>query len=175
MATTPPPYDAITGITRAAMKDNAQETIGAYNGNARPGELVVDQLTDNLYVGNTDGNLTLVGPNLAQVATNSNVTLSITNQNGHIYADDINIYVPNDSQVALPIGYAVTIVTNGFSSYVRPNDEGVTRIYVSGQTGSYVENDYDNIEIPQWSMATILKIEADVWMIAGAGLTENYC
>ena len=42
------------------MKDNAQETIGDYNGVARPSELVVDQLTQNLYVGNTNGNLNLI-------------------------------------------------------------------------------------------------------------------
>ena len=42
------------------MKDNAQETIGDYNGVARPSELVVDQLTQNVYVGNTNGNLNLV-------------------------------------------------------------------------------------------------------------------
>ena len=60
MANPPPPYDNITGISRAVMKDNAQETIGDYNGVARPSELVVDQLTQNLYVGNTNGNLNLV-------------------------------------------------------------------------------------------------------------------
>lgn len=60
MANPPPPYDNITGISRAVMKDNAQETISAYNGVARPSELVVDQLTQNLYVGNTNGNLNLI-------------------------------------------------------------------------------------------------------------------
>ena len=60
MANPPPPYDDITGISRAVMKDNAQETISAYNGVARPSELVVNQLTQDLYVGNTQGNLTLI-------------------------------------------------------------------------------------------------------------------
>ena len=60
MANPPPPYSNITGISRAVMKDNAQETIQNYDGVARPSELVVDQLTQNLYVGNTNGNLNLV-------------------------------------------------------------------------------------------------------------------
>ena len=60
MANPPPPYSDITGISRAAMKDNAQETIQNYNGVARPGELVVDMLTFELYVGNTNGNINLV-------------------------------------------------------------------------------------------------------------------
>jgi hypothetical protein len=56
----PPPYDDITGISRAVMKDNAQVTIENYNGNARPGELVVDQLTDQVFIGNSSGALTQI-------------------------------------------------------------------------------------------------------------------
>jgi hypothetical protein len=60
MANPPPPYDNITGISRAAMKDNAQVTLVEYDGNARPGELVVDQTTSIVYVGNALGDLTAV-------------------------------------------------------------------------------------------------------------------
>ena len=60
MANPPPPYDDITGISRAVMKDNAQVTIEDYNGNARPGELVVDQLTDQVFIGNSSGALTQI-------------------------------------------------------------------------------------------------------------------
>jgi hypothetical protein len=60
MANSPPPYDNITGISRAVMKDNAQVTLANYNGNARPGELVVDQSTDQVYIGNSSGALTQI-------------------------------------------------------------------------------------------------------------------
>ena len=60
MANPPPPYADITGISRAVMKDNAQVTLANYNGNARPGELVVDQLTDQVYIGNSSGALTQI-------------------------------------------------------------------------------------------------------------------
>ncbi len=60
MANPPPPYDNITGISRAVMKDNSQVTLANYNGNARPGELVVDQITDQVYVGNVNGGLTQI-------------------------------------------------------------------------------------------------------------------
>jgi len=60
MANPPPPYDNITGISRAVMKDNAQVTLANYNGNARPGELVVDQSTDQVYIGNSSGTLTQI-------------------------------------------------------------------------------------------------------------------
>jgi hypothetical protein len=60
MANPPPPYDNITGISRAVMKDNAQVTLANYNGNARPGELVVDQNTDQVFIGNSSGALTQI-------------------------------------------------------------------------------------------------------------------
>jgi hypothetical protein len=62
MANPPPPYDGITGISRAVMKDNAQETLAGYDGNARPGELVVNLVVDPpaLYVGNNAGQLTAI-------------------------------------------------------------------------------------------------------------------
>jgi hypothetical protein len=58
----PPPYEDITGISRAVMKDNAQETITNYNGNARPGELVVDLTQDppTVFIGNNLGQLTAI-------------------------------------------------------------------------------------------------------------------
>jgi hypothetical protein len=70
MANPPPPYDNITGISRAVMKDNAQETIANYNGNARPSEIVVSQTNQTIYIGNSNGNLTQVIQ-----ATGSNVFL----------------------------------------------------------------------------------------------------
>jgi hypothetical protein len=178
MPTTPPPYENITGISRAAMKDNAQETIENYNGVARPGELVVDQLTDNLYVGDPQGNLTLVGPTLLQTAIDdTSITLSQANQNQQILLTSYStVYVPLNANAALPIGYAVTLVVgDSGSAYVRPQGEGDMTIYVSGQSGASVENDYDNVEIPQWTLATLLKVNTNTWIISGSGLTENYC
>ena len=60
MASPPPPYANITGISRTVMKDNAQESITNYNGNARPGEIVVNLLNNDVYIGNTSGNLNLL-------------------------------------------------------------------------------------------------------------------
>lgn len=64
MANPPPPYDDITGISRAVMKDTAQTTLAEYDGVARPGELVVDLTQDPppLYIGNSQGQLTSLWP-----------------------------------------------------------------------------------------------------------------
>jgi hypothetical protein len=60
MANSPPPYSDITGISRTVMKDNAQETLSNYDGNARPAEIVVNQTNSNVYIGNATGNLTQI-------------------------------------------------------------------------------------------------------------------
>jgi hypothetical protein len=80
MANPPPPYSDITGISRTVMKDNAQETLANYNGNARPGEIVADLTTDPpaLYIGNNLGALTSISS-----GNNVNaVTIDVTNTNG---------------------------------------------------------------------------------------------
>jgi len=60
MAIPPPPWSNITGISRAAMKDNSQITATQYDGKARPAELVVEQNNLNLYAGDNNGNLVLL-------------------------------------------------------------------------------------------------------------------
>ena len=60
MASPPPPYDDLTGISRTVMKDNAQETVANYNGNARPAEMTVNINTNEIYIGNATGALTKV-------------------------------------------------------------------------------------------------------------------
>jgi hypothetical protein len=71
------------------MKDNAQETLANYNGNARPGELVVDQITDSLWVGNALGQLTLIS------------TVSGSPVTSHIYVDPkrTDVYTATGSQL----------------------------------------------------------------------------
>ncbi len=92
MANPPPPYDNITGISRAVMKDNAQETLGNYNGNARPGELVVDLTQDPppLYVGNNAGRLTLVssgGSGAGLPLANGSSNFDIATSGGNVTID----------------------------------------------------------------------------------------
>jgi len=60
MANPPPPYDNLTGISRTVMKDNQQETIANYSGNARPAEMTVNINTNEIYIGNATGALTKV-------------------------------------------------------------------------------------------------------------------
>lgn len=98
MSNTPPPYTNITGISRAVMKDNAQETLTNYNGNARPGELVVDLTQDPppLYVGNNAGALTLVasgGGGLPLNNGDSGFAIPVASGNVEIIVDDSYFWI----------------------------------------------------------------------------------
>ena len=42
------------------MKDNAQESVVNYNGNARPAEMTVNINTNEIYIGNAAGALTKI-------------------------------------------------------------------------------------------------------------------
>ena len=57
---TPPPYLGISGLYVQTDK-HVDATLAEYNGNARPGQLVVDTANYALYVGNASGALTAVG------------------------------------------------------------------------------------------------------------------
>jgi hypothetical protein len=60
MAQTPPPYVDITGIMTNDDKHQSV-TLVEYDGNARPGQLVVDLATYTLWIGNAQGNVNPVG------------------------------------------------------------------------------------------------------------------
>jgi hypothetical protein len=90
---TPPPYVDVTGIARTDMKINKQETIAEYDGNARPGELVVDLTTYNLYIGNADGNLNgFTGGGGTNYANANLVSYLNTGLAGNIIPSANNVY-----------------------------------------------------------------------------------
>jgi hypothetical protein len=60
MTQTAPPYTVLTGISRTVMKDNQQESIENYSGNARAAEMTVNVNTNDIYIGNTSGTLNRV-------------------------------------------------------------------------------------------------------------------
>ena len=129
MANPPPPYDNITGISRAVMKDNAQETIGDYNGNARPGELVVNLVVDPpaLYIGNNLGQLTAIssGSNITSAYGQfwSNVTQTVAlPQTEYRFAFNNSDSTSN-----------VTLGTGASNSRVIINQTGIYNIQFSAQ------------------------------------------
>ena len=128
MANPPPPYDNITGISRAVMKDNAQETIGDYNGNARPGELVVNLVVDPpaLYIGNNLGQLTAISssnitPTYGQFWSNVSQTVALPNTEYQ--------FAFNNSDLTSN----VTLGTGASNSRIIINKTGIYNIEFSAQ------------------------------------------
>lgn len=111
MANPPPPYANITGITRTIMKDNQEESIANYDGNARPGEMVVDLTNYNIYIGNTNGNLNLI--NTGGGSGNSEPAGSVgavqLNAGGNLFGASANLTFANNT---LTVGGITTLNGN---------------------------------------------------------------
>jgi len=99
MANPPPPYANISGITRTIMKDNQEETISNYDGNARPGELVVDLNNYNIYIGDTNGNLNLIntGGGSGNSEPAGNVGAIQLNAGGNLFGASANLSFANNT------------------------------------------------------------------------------
>jgi hypothetical protein len=128
MANPPPPYDNITGISRAVMKDNAQETLAGYDGNARPGELVVNLVVDPpaLYIGNNAGQLTAISssgitPAYGQFWSNASQTVASANTE---YRFSFNNSDPTSN---------VVLGTGASNSQIIINQTGLYNIQFSAQ------------------------------------------
>jgi hypothetical protein len=120
----PPPYEDITGISRVVMKDNAQETLASYNGNARPGEIVVNLEVDppTLFVGNNAGFLTQIGTGNGGGGdySNANVTAFLPVYSGNVSANVViaNVVFANTANInTLTNEFPIDIVTNGGATW----------------------------------------------------------
>lgn len=99
MANPPPPYSNVTGISRTDMKDNAQESIGNYYGNARPGELVVDLSNNDIYIGDIYGNLSLISTGGGGVHSDPGGPVSAIqiNAGGNLFTGSANLTFSNSN------------------------------------------------------------------------------
>lgn len=142
----PPPWLDITGISRAAMKDNAQVDVAQYNGNARPAELVVAQNTLDLYVGDNNGNLILLASpggasaNIAVYDEGNLLTSTVgsfnfvgTGVTANVTANAVTITVPSSGISTLYNGAYYTDGTTTLTANINSNS--TTPIAVSSTTG----------------------------------------
>lgn len=97
-----------------------------------------------------------------------NYTLQLSDIGKHVYKNDGDGYavvIPASYNINFPIGSAITVVSGDSSVYFNLDDSETTMLFGAGynqtSTGYY---------IPSNSMATLLKIGRDVWMVSGAGL-----
>lgn len=94
--------------------------------------------------------------------------LKLSDIGKHIYRDttsNSNVYIPTNENVAFPIGTAITVVSGNSWTYFRLDDSDITKLWGAG-----FDDFSGSFYIPNNSMATLLKIGIDKWMVSGAGL-----
>ena len=103
--------------------------------------------------------------------SNNDYYLQLSDIGKHIYKDDSNdygVYIPTNKRVPFPIGTAITVVSGNSRTYFYIDDSNITKLWGAGfddySTGFFIPNN---------SMATLLKIGIDKWMVSGAGLDIN--
>lgn len=144
----PPPYDNITGISRAVMKDNSQVTLANYDGNARPGELVVNLETNPpaLYVGNNAGQLTAItsgsgGLPLSNGTSNfdiedadGNVTVTVAELDTWTFDTDGTLTTPGD----ITVGGDVTGKAGASTLVLKAQPDSNTAIQLNNTVDSAI-------------------------------------
>ena len=125
-------------------------------------------LPANSDIKNSDGFSVIKSIPQNQQSGFSNYTLQLSDAGKHIYKDDGDGYgveIPTDATTAFEIGTVITIVSGNGWTYIYPADGMTTELWGAGfnQTST-------SFYIPNNSMATLLKIGTDKWMLSGAGL-----
>ena len=92
--------------------------------------------------------------------TSGDYTVQLTDRGRHIYNTGTgNILIPTNASIAFPIGTVITVVTGDNAVHIRPVDSGTTIVKLS----KFGLN--NNIAVSADTYVTILKIEADKWMV----------
>jgi hypothetical protein len=97
--------------------------------------------------------------------TAGNVTLALADSGKHFYSTSsapLTVTIPVNSSIAFPIGTEVTVVNRGTANLTI--DKGSATLYLAGNTTSASRT------ITTYGVATLLKVESDIWMINGTGV-----
>lgn len=96
---------------------------------------------------------------------NGEYTLQLSDSGKHIYkTDSTAIKVPTNEIVSFPIGTTTVLVSGANTLFINATDNMTTSVYGAGFGIS------SSWYIPPYSIASLLKIENDAWMLSGAGL-----
>ena len=116
--------------------------------------------------GNTAG-FTIGYLNIPQVSFAANATLALTDAGKHYYsttASNLALTIANNTSVSWPIGTTITVIERAAGNIIITPGTGVSLYYAGNATaGSRVLSAY--------GLATLINVEANVWMVNGSGLT----
>jgi hypothetical protein len=106
---------------------------------------------------------------IPQNLVGQNYAIQTSDAGKHIYYNDggsNDVYITSDVSKAMPLGTAITIVSGGDgSTWIYPDDD---KLQMWGAGFNTTSNAF---YIPSNSIATLLKIGDDKWMLSGAGLS----
>jgi hypothetical protein len=116
--------------------------------------------------GNTAG-FTIGYLNIPQVSFAANATIALTDAGKHYYsttASNLALTIANNTSVSWPIGATITVIERAAGNIIITPGTGVSLYYAGNATaGSRVLSAY--------GLATLINVEANVWMVNGSGLT----
>lgn len=172
--------------TTAGLSANVA-TLTSNNSSYLGGVIAANYLVTNTAIntGNVSvtGNITLTGNisgntagfaigyrDVPQNFTNTSFTLGLTDAGKHILTQNSGsstqtITVPNNSSVAYSTGAAISIVVQSTGTVAIANGAGVTMYLVGNSTAK------STITLNSYSMATVMKIGTDTWIVSGTGAT----
>jgi len=112
MAIPPPPFSNIAGTSAIVGKYNQQENLANADGNARPGQLVINLETDppTVYIGNNLGNLSLVGGSGYSGISGYTGTSGYTGISGYSGASGVGINTVSPNALSSTVHIAANIV-----------------------------------------------------------------
>jgi hypothetical protein len=98
-----------------------------------------------------------------RIYTGQRYTLGLVDRGHHIYCREQNdsIIIPYDARVPFKIGTVITIVNYSGSSVYINTEGGSTELWIAG------DGDNNSVELFNYGIATLLKVEKERWVISG--------
>jgi len=131
------------------------------------GNLTAGNISATGNISGTTAGFTIGYLNIPQVAFAANATLALTDAGKHYYstsASNLALTIANNTSVSWPIGATITVIERAAGNIIITPGTGVSLYYAGNATaGSRVLSAY--------GMATLINVEANVWMVNGSGLT----
>jgi hypothetical protein len=156
----------VTGANVNATSSVSAAANVVATGNVRGGNVISTALVQGASISVTGNTATVTTANysigyrdIPQIGTFS--TLATTDGGKHYYGSG-TITIPTNASVALNIGTTILVVASGATTI--SNAAGVSLIQAgSGATGART--------LAQYGMATIIKVNTDLWYISGTGIS----
>ena len=147
--------------------NNASDMFTFYHNYYTGPALIIPQNSD--IIDNTGNSIKDIPQNIQ----NGDYTIQYTDRGKHIYGNNTSsvstIHVPVFSTTKFNVGSTIVIVTNQSQGInIAASNSGVTTLIGSG-----IGPNPNGFLLPENSMATLLNIGQDTWMISGTGLVGN--